>query len=132
MEAGAAIDAFAVWLFVLVVFLGIASPAVLVQWWRDRREEATRRQIALTDALHWQLGPIVSPVVRKSLWGSWQIEIAVPFSRPAAVGQIVRVAHALLPAADGLNRDDYELVLTPQQEALPPADGPPDHTRMAA
>ncbi len=132
MEPGTIVNTLAVWLFIVCVFLGIAAPGVVVNWARRRREEAIRRQIALTDAIHSALGPIVSPVVKKPLWGSWQILIPVPLARPAAVGQVVRLAHAVLPAADRLNPDGYEIVLIPQQEAAPPAKRPLDPRRVAA
>ncbi len=132
MESGTILSTLAVWLFILCVFLGIAAPGVVVNWARRRREEAIRRQIALTDAIHGALGPIVSPVVKKPLWGSWQIVIPVPLARPAVVGQIVRLAQAVLPAADRLNRDGYQIVLIPQQGDTPPAKSRLDLRHVAA
>jgi hypothetical protein len=52
--------------------------------------------------------------VRRPLWGPWQIRIAVPFSRPATVGSILALAHEAIAVGDWMNRDDYEIVLTPQ------------------
>jgi hypothetical protein len=63
-------------LFLLFVFVVIGGPAMLVDWMRARRHEVTRRQIALTDALDGHFGTIVSPVVRRPMWGPWEIEIA--------------------------------------------------------
>jgi len=101
------------WLF---VFLWIGGPMVLLDWLRNRRQEAIRRQIALTEAIDGELGAVVSPVVKKPLWGPWQIQIAVPFSRPAAVGRILAVAHEVFSAADGTNQGRYRIVLTAKQE----------------
>jgi hypothetical protein len=58
----------------------------------------------------------VAPVVRKPLWGPWEILIAVPFARPATVGTIISVAHRVLSHADRLAHGDYRIVLTPQDE----------------
>ncbi|HYL80661.1 MAG TPA: hypothetical protein VEU07_07610, partial [Candidatus Acidoferrum sp.] len=77
METGTILLGMAV--FSLVVFVVVGGPALLADWLRTRSEEAIRRQIALTDAIDSQLGPIVSPVVKNPLWGPWQVQIAVPF-----------------------------------------------------
>jgi len=103
------------WLF---VFLWIGGPMVLLDWLRNRRKEAIRRQIALTEAIDSRLGAIVAPVVKKPLWGPWQIQIAVPFSRPATVGRILAVAHEVFSAADGTNPSRYRIVLTSKQDLI--------------
>jgi hypothetical protein len=100
------------------VFLWIGGPIVMTDWLRKRRQETTMRQIALTDAIDGQLGSIVSPFVKKPLWGPWQIEIAVPFTRPAEVGRILAVAHDVLTGAEGINPGRYRIVLTPKQDPI--------------
>lgn len=96
----------------------IGGPMLLMDWLRNWREEAIRRQIALTDAIDAELGAIVAPMVRKPLWGPWQIRIAVPFTRPAAVGRILAVAHEVLSTADRMHPARYQIVLTPKQDSL--------------
>jgi hypothetical protein len=63
---------------------------------------------------------MVSPVVnvKRPLWGPWQIKIAAPFTRPAAVGRILALAHEVLAVADRMTPDRYEIVLTPMQETV--------------
>ena len=104
------------WLGVTIVPLYMVSliggPMVLVDWLRKRRREAIMRQIALTDAIDGQLGPIVSPVVKKPLWGPWQIRIAMPFSRPEAIGTILALVDEALTVADRMSPDRYQIVLT--------------------
>ncbi len=102
------------WLF---VFLWIGGPMILMGWLQNRRQEAIRRQIALTEAIDSQLGAIVAPVVKKPLWGPWQIQIAVPFARPATVGRILAVAHEVLSVADRMNPGRYQIVLTPKPDS---------------
>ena len=104
--------------FSLLVFVLIGGPAILTDWLRKRREEATRCQIALTDAIDGQLGPIVSPVVKNPLWGPWQVQIAVPFTRPGAVGKILQVVDETLTTPNSMGVDRYRIVLTPKQDAI--------------
>jgi len=95
----------------LYALLWVGLPACLASWVRGRRGDIARRQIALTDALHGRLGPIVSPVVRKPLRGPWEILIAVPASRPLAAGPILRVVREVLGPAPS-PRDAYRVALT--------------------
>ncbi len=112
----------------------IGGPMVLMDWLRKRREETIRCQIALTDAIDGHFGATVSPVVnvKRPLWGPWQIKIAAPFTRSAAMGRILALAHEVLAVADRMNPDHYEIVLTPRQEpvrdeeAKPPARHSPE------
>ena len=107
---------------VLFAFPWIGGP-ILIDWLRHRREEIIKRQIALTDAIDGQLGPIVAPVVKKPLLGPWQIRIAVPISRPAAIGRILAVVHAVLSTGDGMHPGSYQIVLTPKQDLVGEARG---------
>ena len=102
----------------LLVFLWIGGPILLTDWSRGRREETIRLQIALTDAIDAELGSIVSPVVKKPLWGPWQILIAIPLARPAAVGKILALAHEVFSVTEGMTVDQYEILLTPKQESI--------------
>lgn len=101
----------------LVVFVLIGGPAIVTDWRRHRRAEATWRQIALTDAIDGRLGPIVSPVVTKPLWGPWQVQIAVPFTRPGLVGTILQVVEETLATSMDWPVDRYRIILTPQPDA---------------
>ncbi len=107
-------------LFVVFMASLLGGPAVLVDWLRRRRREVVMRQIALTDAIDGYFGAIVSPVVnvKRPLWRPWQIKIAAPFTRPAAVGRILALTHDVLAVTDRINPDRYEIVLTPRQEPV--------------
>ena len=63
------------------------------------------RQIALTEAIHRDLGPVVSPWVTRR-GGRWRVSVAVPFDRPA----VLAVAQRAFP-------ERFELVLTPRERA---------------
>ncbi len=128
-----------------VLFLAslFGGPVVLVDWLRKRREETIRLQIALTDAIDGHFGAIVSPMVmvKRPIWGPWKILVGVPFTRPAAVGRILALAHEVLSVDDWMHSDRYEIVLTPKQETIrtestlrldQPAERWPRDTRVAA
>ena len=105
-------------IFLLLVFALIGCPMLLTDWLQNRRQAVIRRQIALTDAIDGRFGAVVAPVVKRPLWGPWQIQIAVPFTRPGAVGRILAVAHEVLSVADCMNPGRYEIVLTPKQARI--------------
>ena len=98
------------------VFLWIGAPILLLGWLRSRRQEAIQRQIALTDAIDGRLGPIVSPVVTRPLWGPWQVRIAMPLARPVPVGRILAIAHEVFSGVDQVDPGRYQIVLTPKEE----------------
>lgn len=103
-------------LTVTIVPCVVAIGLLVARWVQGRRQEALRRQIALTDAIHREFGAIVDPVVTKPLWGPWQIRIAVPFAQPATVGTVLSVAHRVLSFADRMNPGRYQIVLTSREE----------------
>jgi hypothetical protein len=98
----------------LSILLSFIAMTVLPGWLRSRRQTAVQWQIALTDALDGQLGPIVAPVVTQPLLGPWRIEIAVPLARPKLVGRILAVTHKTLSLAEGMTPSRYQIVLTAQ------------------
>ena len=55
----------------LVAF--VAGPLVLADWIHARRRETIARQIAVTDAIHGELGAVVAPVVTRRLGGPWEV-----------------------------------------------------------
>jgi len=116
-------DTILTWMGVVVVPLYLASliggPMFLMDWVRNRRQQTVRLQIALTDAIDAELGAIVSPVVKKPLWGPWQVHIAAPLVRPAVAGKILALAQQVLSAAGRMTPDRYEIIFTPMQGSIP-------------
>ncbi len=80
-----------------------------------RRREVVERQIALTDAIHRELGAVVAPVVRRWGRGAWRVFIAVPLERPRVVERVLEIVHRTLQPFR------YAIVLTPQPEAIAPS-----------
>ncbi len=100
--------------------LGLPAAAVtvlllVVGHVQRRREAEIGRQVAMTDAIHAELGAVVSPVVKRRLGRGWRIEIPVPFQRPAIVGRVVAIAHAVMLGADARTAGRIEVVLTAQE-----------------
>jgi hypothetical protein len=73
------------------------------------RETRIARQVAVTDAIHRELGAVVAPVVARRLGRGWRAEIAVPLESPAIVGPVVAIVQATLGPAV------REIVLTAQE-----------------
>jgi hypothetical protein len=104
--------------FVLLGFALVGGPMIVTDWSRKRREQVTARQIALTEALDGRLGAIVAPVVKKPLWGPWEIQIAVPFLRSAAVARILTVVGEVFSDFEGNGSSSYRVVLSAKQDPL--------------
>lgn len=93
MTALAIVVVLAIPVAVLVALLQLAN--VL----EARRRQVVSRQIALTDAIHGALGPIVAPIVHRGRSG-WIAVLAVPAGHPH-VGVMVEIAQAELgPTAE--------------------------------
>jgi hypothetical protein len=100
----------------LAITVVLAIPvAVLVALLRfanaleQRRGQVVSRQIALTDAIHAAIGPVVAPIVRRGRHGGWVGVLAIPTGHPD-VGLMIEIAQAELgPAA--------EIVLVAQEPA---------------
>ena len=89
--------------FVLVVGLLLVADGR-----RRRKLEVVYRQIALTDAIHRELGAVVAPVLERDR-RSWRVRLAVPFECPGLVERVLKVVHASFP------QDGYAVVLTPRR-----------------
>jgi hypothetical protein len=75
-----------------------------------RSEARHARQIALTDAIHRELGAIAAPVVSRGPGGGWLVSMAVPLDRPGTTAAIVRITEHMF-ASDGDN--PLRILLTP-------------------
>ena len=101
----------------VIPFAVVIALLKLVEGAQRARDRALGRQIALTNAIHERLGPIVAPVVRKRPWGPWQVSIPVPFARPETVSAILAVTREAFSARDGRDVQRVEIVLTEQERA---------------
>jgi len=107
-------------LLVALIPIALLVTALQLATWRQRvRLAEVARQIAVTDAIHAALGAVVSPVVRRTLWGGWRLTIPVPLDRPDTVTQVVDAAYGAFSAAERTSPTRFEIVLTPQERPVP-------------
>lgn len=92
----------------------------------ERRDARYARQIALTDAIHRELGPIVAPTVSRRRGGGWLIRVTVPFDAPEVIATILRITDERFGAGAGSGRPPYEVVLTRMAIRARPAAGRPE------
>jgi len=77
-----------------------------------RRQLTGAEQIALTDAIHRELGAIAAPCVTRTAGGGWLVSMRVPLDRPGTVAALLHITHAHF-AARAADRP-MRIVLTPQ------------------
>ncbi len=102
-------------MIILIPFLAVWALLVISRRIGERREARVARQIALTDAIHRELGAVAAPVVERGWSREWIVSVRLPLQREATVGTITRITHDLFRR---LNRHDpprLRLVLIPQE-----------------
>jgi len=96
---------------VAIPFLAVTALLMWAERREDRRQLARDRQIALTDAIHWELGAVAAPTVTRRSRGGWRVYIPVSLERPAVVAAILRVTACHFAAQKPA--EHLEIVLTP-------------------
>jgi len=94
----------------LLALLGMLWAAGRIE---QRRNERYARQIALTDAIHRELGAIAAPIVERRRGGRWSVTMAVPFDQPATVASLLRITDRMREP-EAFSAASYEVVLTPR------------------
>jgi len=103
----------------VIPFAAVAGLLWLARVLRERREAAIVRQIALTDAIHRELGAAAAPEVRRSWTRGWIVSMALPLHREGLVGAVGRITHDVFARLDGPRGPRLRLVLIPR--VLPPS-----------
>ena len=83
-----------------------------------RRQGCVSRQIALTDAIHRELGAAAAPHVRRTWSGEWVVSMRLALSRESTVGTIARITGELFRRLDGREAPRLRLVLLPVDERV--------------
>lgn len=96
----------------LTPFLVVIALLRLADFVSARRQASHARQIALTDAIHRELGAVAAPVVSRGPGGGWLVSMAVPLDRPGTTAAIVRITERMF-APDGRCVDPLRILLTP-------------------
>lgn len=82
---------------------------------RARRAAAIARQVALTDAIHRELGAAAAPEVRRGFTGEWIVTMALPLQHEGIVGAVTRITHDVFRRLDGRDPRRLRLVLVPRE-----------------
>ena len=99
----------AVVLAVLLVPVAVlVTLVVAIEARRRARAAVAARQILLTDAIHAELGAIVSPVVEKRARRPWRVVFAIADGRTRDVGRLVAITERVL----GNHIADVHIVFT--------------------
>ena len=92
--------------------LGIVGALWLAKRAEARRDARYARQIALTDAIHRELGAVAAPTVTQRGDG-WLVDMMVPLDSPATVAAILGVTERAFAAAEGAGTGPLQITLTP-------------------
>ena len=95
----------------LTPFLVVLALLRLAELVSVRRDARYARQIALTNAIHRELGAVAAPMVSRR-GGGWLVSMAVPLDRPGTTAAIVRITERMFAPAGG-GADPLRILLTP-------------------
>src|SRR5688500_13120179 len=112
MEA-AMLTLLAVVVLIAVPVLVLVALLTLVTRVQRSRTRVIEQQIALTDAIHAELGAVAAPVVVKPIFGPWRVTLAVPFGRPALIEQLIVITSRVLASVSPAG---VHIVLTPRAD----------------
>jgi hypothetical protein len=92
--------------------VGIVGALMLANRVEARRNARYVRQIALTDAIHRELGAVAAPTVTRRR-GGWLVSMMVAFDRPTTVAAILSVTEREFASVDGAGGGPLHVMLTP-------------------
>ena len=78
-----------------------------------RRDVRVARQIALTDAIHRELGAVAAPFVSRRFGGGWLVRMTAPLDRPGTTAALVRIAERQFASDAGTSR--LRILLLPSE-----------------
>ena len=99
----------------LVPFLAIWALLRFARAVERRRDARVARQIALTDAIHRELGAAAAPNVRRTWSGEWVVSMRLALTRETTVGTITRITNDLFRRLDRRDPPRLRVVLIPQE-----------------
>ena len=103
---------------VMLPFVAVVAMLLLVERLQRGREVRVAQQIAVTDAIHRELGAVVAPSMAKRPWGPPRLVIPVPLERPNVVAAVLAIAHRVLRGWDGVSAERIQIVVVPPPEGL--------------
>jgi hypothetical protein len=105
-------------MIVLIPFLVVWGLLRIAGAVEQRRQRCVSRQIALTDAIHRELGAAAAPEVRRTWTGEWVVSMRLALSRESTVGAIARITSEVFRRLDGRDAPRLRLVLRPVDERV--------------
>ncbi len=99
----------------LIPFLAIWGLLRFANAVQRRRDAGVARQIALTDAIHRELGAAAAPNVRRTWSGEWVVSMRLALAREGTVGTITRITNDLFRRLDRQDPPRLRVVLLPQE-----------------
>ena len=101
---------------VAVPFFGVVGLMLLVGRWQRARDRLVAQQIAVTDAIHRELGAVVAPSMVKRAWGPPRLLIPIPLERPGQVAAVLAIAHRVIRGWDDAAARRLQIVVIPQAD----------------
>lgn len=99
---------------VLLMLAGLSGMLAVAARVQRARAERVERQIAVTDAIHRELGAVVAPVVTRHGRHRWTVAVTAPLDRPLAVGRILAIAYEVMAARRPAHPPEISFVLRPR------------------
>ncbi len=100
---------------ILIPFLAVWALVRIRTAFERRRDAGVARQIALTDAIHREMGAVAAPVVRRGWLSGWTVSIPIPLDHEATVGAIARITTNLFRRLDAQDPPRLRMVLVPRE-----------------
>jgi hypothetical protein len=82
----------------LVPVLALVGLLIAIERRQRARDNVVARQIMLTDAIHAELGAVVSPVVQKRAFRPWRVVFALPEGRILEMARLISITDRVLGA----------------------------------
>ena len=105
---------------IIAPFALIVPLLLLVGRVQEARAGRVARQVAVTEAIHRELGAVVTPSVERGARGAYRLVIAAPLDRPGVVASALAIAYRVLRSWDAELADRVQIVLVPQPETAGP------------
>jgi hypothetical protein len=92
------LSALAALLVLLVPAAALVGLLMTVERRQRARDDVIARQIMLTDAIHAELGAVVSPIVEKPAFRPWRVVFALPPDRMREMARLITITDRILGA----------------------------------
>jgi hypothetical protein len=99
-----------------IPFLTVAALLYVSEYLQRRERVRVTRQIAVTDAIHRELGATAAPVVERDWRGGWTVSVAVPFEQQGMVAAVARIAYEFFAKSYPLDVSRLRILLRPRRQ----------------